>query len=75
MRARSTISSISKTPDSTVLWANGKKMGCALFLRETVEWQQNADMRYFKMEFSNNCMCSFKMPFLSLNLNRNSVNN
>ena len=31
MRARSTISSISKTPDSTVLWANGKKMGCALF--------------------------------------------
>ena len=70
MRARSTISSISKTPDSTVLWANGKKWGAHYFLRETVEWQLNADMR-----FSNNFMCNFKMPFLSLNLNRNSVNN
>ena len=58
MRARSTISSISKTPYSTVLWANGKKMGCALFLRETVEWQLNADMRYFQMEFSLIIVCA-----------------
>ena len=52
-----------------------KKWGAHYFLRETVEWQQNADMQYFKMEFSNNFMCNFKIPFLSLNLNRNSVNN
>ena len=37
MRARATISFISRTLDSTVLRANGKKMAYALFLQEVVK--------------------------------------
>ena len=36
MRARSTISFVSRTPDSMVLWTDEKKMGARYFLQETV---------------------------------------
>ena len=36
MRARSTISFLSRTPDSMVLWTDEKKMGARYFLLETV---------------------------------------
>ena len=36
MRARSTISLSSRTPDSMVLWTDEKKMGARYFLLETV---------------------------------------
>ena len=36
MRDRSTISFLSRTPDSMVVWTDEKKMGARYFLQETV---------------------------------------